>query len=129
MSSSIQVLQIKPKTAALPSWNMRITGQLPWPGGSFSQVRTILREEASLPPACFRLLRFLAKEAKPCSPFLCSLSLIMQHFKLSIFLFSQLILFPRDFHRLGSENYSLCALNPIHMHRRNLEPRAIATLY
>lgn len=69
MSSSIQVLQIKPKTAALPSWNMRITGQLPWPGGSFSQVRTILREEASLPPACFRLLRFLAKEAKPCIRF------------------------------------------------------------
>lgn len=65
MSSSTQVLQIKPKTAALPSWSTRITGQQPWPGGSFSQVRTILREEASLPSACFRLLGSLAEEENP----------------------------------------------------------------
>ena len=88
MSSSTQVPQIKPKTVALPSWSMRITGQLPWPGGSFSQVRTVLGEAAPLPPACFRLLCSLTKEAKPYRLFLCSLSFIMQHFKLSVFLFS-----------------------------------------
>ena len=125
MSSSTQALQIKPKTAALPSWSTRITGQLLWPGGSFSQVRTILREEASLPPACFRLLQRKQKPAVRFFALYLSLGSILN--SPSFFLIANSI--PWSFHRLASENYSLCILNPIHMHRRNLEPRAIETLY
>lgn len=40
MSLSTQVQLIKPKTGVLLLWNMKATGQQPWPGENCSQVST-----------------------------------------------------------------------------------------
>ena len=101
MSLSTQVLQIKPKTGALPSWNMRIIGQLPWPGGSFCQVRTPPQRGDFSTPSCLPQAAVLLSKGNKrlLFVFFCSLSLVMLHFLNSwSFLFiSQLIQFPEVF--------------------------------
>lgn len=81
-SSSTQALQIKPKTGVSPSLNMKVIGQLPWPGGNFYQVSNPQLKTESPPthPAGLGLLCFLAKETNACCcvGFLCSvLCLVM----------------------------------------------------
>lgn len=90
MSLSTQVLPIKPKTGALLSWSMRIIGQLPWPGGSFCQVRTPPQRGDFSTPSCLPQAAVLLSKGNRSLLFvfffLLFISGYVTFFKLSVFL-------------------------------------------